>query len=88
MVLVVFEQCLSRLRFGLSTSSGLDIFLPLFYAGCNSCSIIAARLSVLGQVWSSYALTFLIYRLCLRFIVAFSPHGSLPRVPSQPLGSL
>ena len=68
--------------------SGLDVFLPLFYAGCNSCSIIAARLSVLGKVWSSYALTFLIYRLCLRFILAFSPHGSLSRDPSQPLGSL
>ena len=24
-------------------SSGLDVLLPLFHAGCNSCSIIATR---------------------------------------------
>ena len=69
-------------------SSGLDVLLPLFHAGCNSCSITAARSSVLCQVWSSHAVTFMIHRLCLRFIAAFSPHGSLPRVPSRPLRSL
>lgn len=68
-------------------SSGLDVLLLLFHAGCNSCSIIAAKPSVLCQVWFSHAVTFMIYRLCLCFIAAFSPHGSLPRVLSRPLGS-
>lgn len=66
----------------------LEVLLPLFHAGCISCSVITARPSFLGQVWSSHALTFMIYRFCLRFIATSSPQRSLPRVPSRPLGSL
>ena len=36
----------------------VDVLLPLFHAGCNSCSTIAARPSVLCQVWFSHAVTF------------------------------
>ena len=66
----------------------LEVLLPLFHAGCNSCSVITVRPSFPGQVWSSHALTFMIYRLCLRFIATSSLQRSLPRVPSRSLGSL